>query len=82
MKDNLLIQGNGQQSAMGIGRKFALWGANHSMNSGCVPCGGKYVELLSAVALACFLIWDKVCLCVLQVYVTAIVSRLTLSYRR
>lgn len=44
---------------MGIGRQFALHGANHSMKGGCVPCGGKNVELLPAVALACLWIWHE-----------------------
>lgn len=47
---------------MGIGRKFALCDAEHSMNGGCVPCGGKNVDL-SAVALDC--LWTRcVCMCV------------------
>lgn len=65
MKENLLNRRNGQLCAMGIGRKFALHRANHSMNSGCAPCGGKNVELLSAVALDCLWIWREcVCVCV------------------
>lgn len=58
----MLNRGNRQARAMGIGRKFALCHANHSMSGGCVPCGGKNVDL-SAVALDC--LWTRcVCMCV------------------
>lgn len=63
-----------QPCVMCIGRKFAWHCAHHSVNSGCVSCGGINVELLSALAFDCLCIWGECVVRVLQACVIDIVT--------